>query len=62
MQPLLKKLYNIYGKKITTLIKGNISEGNHSIEWNAENYPSGVYFVQLDAGEFKQTQKLMLVK
>jgi len=28
----------------------------------AEGYPSGVYFVKLDADEFTQTQKLMLVK
>ena len=33
-----------------------------TIEWNGEGYPSGVYFVKLNAGEFTQTQKLMLVK
>ena len=39
-----------------------MSAGSHAIEWNAENLPSGVYFVKLNAGEFTQTQKLMLVK
>ena len=34
----------------------------HSVDWNAEGYPSGVYFVKLNAGKFTQTQKLMLVK
>ena len=47
---------------VTTLTEGIRTAGNHTIEWNAEGYPSGVYFVKLDAGEFTQTQKLMLVK
>ena len=56
------EVYNINGNLITTLNSGNQSAGNHTIEWNAEGFPSGVYFVKLDAGEFTQTQKLMLVK
>jgi len=55
-------VYDVEGRKITTLTEGIKAAGNHTIEWNAEGYPSGVYFVKLDAGEFKQTQKLMLVK
>lgn len=55
-------IYDIGGREITTLTEGVKTAGSYSIEWNAENYPSGVYFVKLDAGEFTQTQKLMLVK
>jgi len=55
-------IYNIEGRRITTLTEGIRTAGNHIIEWNAEGYPSGVYFLKLDAGEFTQTQKLMLVK
>ena len=44
------------------LHNGIKSAGNHSIEWNAEDYPSGVYFVKLITDEFTQTQKLMLIK
>ena len=55
-------IYDVEGRKISTLIQGVRQAGNHTIEWNAEGYPSGVYFVKLDAGEFTQTQKLMLVK
>ena len=49
-------------KNIDTLVQGLAVAGNHTIEWNAEGYPSGVYFVKLNAEEFTQTQKLMLVK
>jgi len=59
---VILEVYNINGKLINTLYSGLKSAGKHSIEWNAESYPSGVYFVKLDAGEFTKTQKLMLVK
>ena len=36
--------------------------GYHSITWNADSDASGVYFVKMVAGEFVNTQKLMLVK
>jgi len=63
-------IYDVEGRKISTLVQGLRTAGNHTIEWNAEGYPSGVYFVKLDAGDpsensgqgFTQTQKLMLVK
>ena len=53
---------DVEGRRITTLTEGIRTAGTHSVEWNAEGYPSGVYFVKLDAGEFTQTQKLMLLK
>ena len=55
-------IYNVEGKKIITLTEGIKSAGTHIVEWNAEGFPSGVYFVKLDADGFSETQKLMLVK
>ncbi|MBC8197472.1 MAG: T9SS type A sorting domain-containing protein [Candidatus Marinimicrobia bacterium] len=55
-------IYNIEGQKLTTLTNGLQSSGNHTINWNADNYPSGLYFIKLSSNEFTQTQKLMLVK
>ena len=55
-------VYDIEGRKVTSLASGLKVAGNHTIDWNAENLPSGVYFVKLNAGGFTQTQKLMLVK
>ena len=56
------KVYNITGELINILHDGIKPAGNYSIEWNAEGYPSGVYFVKLTTDEFTQTQKLMLIK
>ena len=55
-------VYDVEGRRITTLTEGIRTAGTHTVEWNASSYPSGVYFVKLDAGQFTQTQKLILVK
>ena len=55
-------IYDINGNIVSELINQNQSVGAYNIIWNAEGYPSGVYFVKLDAGEFTQKQKLMLIK
>jgi hypothetical protein len=34
----------------------------YSVEWNAMNYPSGIYFYKLQAGDFTQTRKMTLIK
>ena len=59
---VILEVFNINGKLINTLYSGLKTTGNHTIEWNAESFPSGVYFVKLNAGKFIQTQKLILVK
>jgi len=55
-------IYNMQGREVSTLIDGNMDAGYHSIVWDANSYSSGVYFVKMVAGEFVNTQKLMLVK
>ena len=56
------QVYNLQGRVIETLVNGNIEAGYHSVQWNADNYSSGMYFVKMVAGEYIDTQKLMLVK
>jgi hypothetical protein len=55
-------IYNIEGKIIETLHNGIQKAGNYSIQWDANVYPSGVYFVKFETQNFNKTQKLMLVK
>ena len=55
-------VYNLQGREVVSLVNGNMDAGYHSITWNADSYSSGVYFVKMIAGEFVNTQKLMLVK
>jgi len=54
--------YNLTGKELETLTNTNLNPGNYSIDWNASSYPSGVYLIRMDSGDFTQTQKVVLVK
>jgi hypothetical protein len=38
------------------------SVGTYELMWNATNLSSGIYFYQLQAGEFIQTRKMILLK
>ena len=55
-------VYNLQGREVISLVNGNMEAGYHSVVWNADAQASGVYFVKMVAGEFVNTQKLMLVK
>jgi photosystem II stability/assembly factor-like uncharacterized protein len=55
-------IYDVLGRVIETLIKGELAPGTHKIEWNASNYPSGVYFYNLTSGDFTQSKKMILIK
>jgi len=56
------KIYNILGQVIATLADGIQPAGRHSVIWNADNSPSGVYFCQIQTGEYLVTRKMMLIK
>jgi photosystem II stability/assembly factor-like uncharacterized protein len=56
------KIYNILGTHIATLIEDYKSSGNHSVLWNAENEPSGVYYFQLNMNGKMATRKMVLLK
>ena len=56
------EVYNLQGREVSTLISGYMDAGYHSVVWDANSHSSGVYFVKMVAGEYVNTQKLMLVK
>jgi hypothetical protein len=56
------KIYDAVGKEIKSLINGIFNVGFHQVEWNAVNYPSGVYFYKLESEGFTETKKMMLIK
>ncbi len=55
-------IFDVLGQNISTLVNESQNAGNHNIEWNAANYPSGVYFYQLEAGSFSLIRKMILIK
>ena len=55
-------VFNVMGEEVATLVNGVMQSGGHTVSWNAANMPTGVYFYQLQSGNFSQTKKLLLVK
>ncbi|MDP4117026.1 MAG: T9SS type A sorting domain-containing protein, partial [Bacteroidota bacterium] len=55
-------VYDVLGNKIATLLEGYKPAGNHSIQFNAKNLPSGVYIYRIKSGAFMASKKMMLVK
>jgi hypothetical protein len=56
------KVYDVLGNEVVTLIDGYKPAGSYEVEWNARIYPSGIYFYQLGASKFIQTNKMILLK
>jgi hypothetical protein len=60
-------IYNILGKEVRELVNTRQSSGNYTITWdgkdnNGKEVSSGIYLYQLQAGNYKQTRKLVLVR
>ena len=55
-------IFDMVGREMITLVNNFEKEGYHSVNWDATNFSSGMYFVKMISGEFIQTQKVMLVK
>src|SRR5574338_362853 len=53
---------DILGKEITTLVNDNLASGNYSVNFNASNLASGIYFYTLITDNFKQSKKMILMK
>ncbi len=55
-------ILNSIGEEIAVVLNKEIESGYHTVEFNADNMPSGVYFYQLKAGSFINTKKMLLLK
>jgi len=55
-------IYDVNGRIIESLVKGFVNAGNYSIDWNAENQPSGLYILKVQFGNEIKSEKIMLVK
>jgi len=56
------KIYDVLGNEITTLVNEEKSAGIYEIEFNGTELPSGIYFYSLQAGNFVETRKMILLK
>ncbi len=55
-------IYNILGQKVETLVNEEKSPGEYTVQWDASQQATGVYFYKIEAGDFTETRKMMLLK
>ena len=60
-------IYDMLGNVINNLVHDNQNSGYKSVQWNATNnqgqqVSAGVYLYSIEAGEFRQTKKMILLK
>jgi hypothetical protein len=56
------RIFNICGGLVTSLDEGFRSAGFHRAMWKARGMASGVYLCRLEAGDFRATKKMILLK
>jgi hypothetical protein len=55
-------VYNTLGQKVETLLNSKMNAGSHDVEFDASALPSGIYFYRIQAGEFSQVRKMVLLR
>jgi hypothetical protein len=55
-------VYNTLGQQVATLVNGEMEAGYHEVRFNATKFASGVYFYRIQAGNFSQARKLLLLR
>jgi len=56
------EVYNILGQKVKSLLSEEQPAGYHTIEWQAGDFASGLYFYKIQAGDYVQTKGCLLLK
>jgi len=56
------KVFDLTGREVAVLINENLQPGDYKINFDAGEIASGIYFYRLQAGEFSETKKLILLK
>jgi polyhydroxybutyrate depolymerase len=55
-------VYSVLGEQVTVLVNESLDAGYHSVRFDASGLASGIYFYRMQAGDFVQTRKLLLIR
>ena len=55
-------VYDILGKEISVLVNEELNTGTFEVNWDASNFPSGVYFYKIETEDYSESKKMVLVK
>ena len=56
------KVFDVLGNEVAALVNEEKTIGNYEVEFDATNLPTGIYFYKLQAGNFVEIKKMVLIK
>jgi hypothetical protein len=56
------KIFDVLGREVKTLVNEVKLSGSYTIDFNASDLSSGVYFYRLETGNFIEVKKMLLIK
>jgi hypothetical protein len=63
------KIFDVLGREVATLVNEKLQPGTYTVDWDAANYPSGVYFYKFTSSDavtneilYTKTNKMILMK
>ena len=56
------KIFDVLGREVSTLVNEEKPSGSYEVEFDASKLSSGIYFYQLNAGDFHETKKMILLR
>ena len=56
------KVFDVLGREVSTLVSETMAPGKYSVDFNADNLNSGVYFYTIKTDNFNETKKMVLLK
>ncbi len=56
------KVFDLLGREVAELVNSEIEAGDNEVIFNASKLSSGIYFYRLQASDFIQTKKMILLK
>jgi hypothetical protein len=56
------EIYDVLGRRVETLVDDQQQAGYHEVHWDGDRYASGMYFFRMQAGDFNETKKMVMLK
>jgi plastocyanin len=56
------KIFNNAGQEVATLVNEILNASSYEVDWDAANHNSGVYYYRIQAGNYSETRKMLLIK